>query len=208
MYRRSQTTPIWHSSTIFPSIPPPTSHGHNDVPTTGGLSFMQALSPRVYLLRLSRDNKTQKCITDDPALIVILGWMNAADGPLAKYACGKARVTAITARATLEQDEEAQKSQQPRSDAAAESRPRLLVHAFSNAPSTMLYHLYTAYETTATSSSSPPNAATVLPLHTTVFDSTPAAFTYQTLVRGILDGTLSSMRFAILAIAYLYVALV
>ncbi|GAP89383.1 putative indole-diterpene biosynthesis protein [Rosellinia necatrix] len=208
-------------------------------PATSGLGFMQALSPRVYLLRPSRENVTREHSAEDPALIIILGWMNAADGPLAKYArqhqalfptsaillitctfagmtipwlgLREARIAATTARAILEQDEEAQKSR-PNSDAAA-SQPRLLIHAFSNAGSTMLYHLYAAYAATATSSSSSPSStgvkgATVLPLHTTIFDSTPAAFTYQTLVRGILDGAPSAMRFAIVPIAYLYVALI
>ncbi|KAI0543494.1 hypothetical protein F4679DRAFT_568513 [Xylaria curta] len=202
-------------------------------PATGGLSFMQALSPRVYLLRPSPDKVIREHIGNDPALIIILGWMNAADGPLAKYVrqhqalfptsaillitctfagmtlpwlgLREARIAAPAARAILEQDEEAQKSQ-PNRDAPASS-PRLLIHAFSNAGSTMLYHLYTVYATTDTSSSSS-SKATVLPLHTTIFDSTPAAFTYQTLVRGILDGAPSAMRFAILPIAYLYVALV
>jgi hypothetical protein len=202
-------------------------------PATGGLSFMQALSPRLYLLRPLPDNIAQKHIAGDPALIIILGWMNAADGPLAKYVrqhqalfpassillitctfagmtlpwlgLREARIAATTARAILEQDEEVQKSQS-NSDAGASS-PRLLIHAFSNAGSTMLYHLYTAYAATATSSTSC-SKATALPLHTTIFDSTPAAFTYQTLVRGILDGAPSAMRFVVLPIAYIYVALV
>ena len=48
---------------------------------------MQKLSSRAYLLRPSPDTlKTPNgSRTDDPALIIIFGWMNAADGPLAKY---------------------------------------------------------------------------------------------------------------------------
>ncbi|KAI0875737.1 hypothetical protein GGS24DRAFT_499556 [Hypoxylon argillaceum] len=195
-------------------------------PATGGLSFMQALSPHVYLLRRWPYGTTWEQVKD-PALIIILGWMNAADGPLAKYVrqyqtlfpatdillitctfagmtipwlgLREARIAATTARAILQQDEESRDVYTP--------FPRLLIHAFSNAGSTMLYHLYTAYATAGTSSSSS-SKGTVLPLHTTIFDSAPAAFTYQTLVRGILDGAPSAMRFAILPIAYLYVALV
>lgn len=197
----------------------------------GGLSFMETLSPSVYLLRPSPDNTTPKPKADSPRLIIIFGWMNAAHGPLAKYVrqyqalfpasaillvtctfagmtipwlgLREARIAAITTRAILEHDE-AQKP--PPSDADSRPPPSLLVHAFSNAGSTMLYHLYTAYATTS-SSDAPKHA--VLPLHATIFDSAPAPFTYQTLLQGILDGAPSTVvRLAVMPVAYLYVALI
>ncbi|KAK8043440.1 hypothetical protein PG993_005870 [Apiospora rasikravindrae] len=169
--------------------------------------------------------------TGDPTLVIIFGWMNAGGGPLAKYVrqyqalfpasaillitctfggmtfpwlgLREARIAAITARAILEQDE----AQVIPPDSSVEPRPRLLVHAFSNAGSTTLYHLYTAYATTGSSSNDPESA--ILPLHATIFDSAPAPFSYQTLVQGILDGDPSSTaRLVVLPIAYLYVALV
>ena len=200
-------------------------------PRSGGLSFMQKLSPRVYLSRPSPDTLTPGLRTNDPALIIIFGWMNATDGPLAKYVrqyqvlfptssillvtctfagmtlpwqgLREARIAAVAARAILEQDEE---QAPPHNDADQNPRPRLLVHVFSNAGSTMLYHLYTAYATT--SPSEEPKSA-VLPLHASVFDSTPAPFTYQTLLQGILDGAPSAAtRLAITPFAYLYVAII
>lgn len=199
----------------------------------GGLSFMQTLSPRVYLLRPPPNDSTAgpRTDTDNPALIIIFGWMNAGNGPLAKYVrqyqalfpasaillvtctfagmtlpwlgLREARIAATATRAILEQDE-AQTSLD--SNAEPRPRPRLLAHVFSNAGSTMLYHLYTAYA--ATGASDGPETS-VLPLHATVFDSTPAAFTYQTLLQGILDGAPSAAtRLAIMPIAYLYVALI
>lgn len=189
---------------------------------------MQKLSPRVYLFRPSPDKTLPGPKTNDPALIIIFGWMNATDGPLAKYirqyqalypssaillvkctfagmtfpwiGLPEARIAATTTRAVLEQDA-AQPS--PRSDAV----PHLLVHVFSNAGSTMLYHLYTAYATTGSPDDAPKGAT--LPLHATVFDSTPAAFTYQTMLQGLLDGAPSTaVRLAVMPIAYLYVALI
>jgi hypothetical protein len=182
-------------------------------------------------LRPSLDNTTPAPKADDPALIIIFGWMNAPPGPLAKYVrqyqvlfptssillvtctfaamtvpwlgSREARVAAITTRAIIEQH----KAQSP-PQANTDSRPRpsLLLHVFSNAGSTMLYYLYTAY---ATTSSSDAPKDTVLPLHATVFDSTPAAFSYQTLLQGILDGAPSAVvRLAVMPIAYLYVALI
>lgn len=193
----------------------------------------QPLSPRVSLWRSSLDNTTAKPkgSADDPALIIIFGWMNAAKSPLAKYVsqyqalfptsaillvtCSfagmtipafglrEARIAAIATRSILEQNE-AQRSSHSGTDPRL--RPRLLLHVFSNAGSTMLYHLYTAYA--STSSSNTPTSA-ILPLHATVFDSTPAAFTYHTLLRGILDGAPSAAaRLAIMPFAYLYVALI
>lgn len=191
---------------------------------------MQKLSPRVYLLRPSPDNITPK--TEDPALIIIFGWMNAGEGPLAKYVrqyqalfpissillvtctfagmtlpwlgLRESRIAATTTRAILEQDEA--QSSPPHSSADPSPRPRLLAHVFSNAGSTMLYHLYTSYA--ATGSPDTPRS-TILPLHATIFDSTPAAFTYQTLLQGILDGAPSAAaRLAITPVAYLYVALI
>lgn len=193
---------------------------------------MERLSPHVRLFRPSPDRATAGTRHGDPALIIIFGWMNAGDSTLAKYirqyqalfpasaillvtctftgmtvpwlGLREARIAAVTTRAILEQHAEAQSP--PHSDTDARPRPRLLVHVFSNAGSTMLYHLYTAYAKTAS-----PDApkSSVLPLHATVFDSTPAAFTYQTLLQGILDGAPSAAaRLAVTPIAYLYVALV
>lgn len=201
--------------------------------SSGGLSFMQPLSPRVSLFRPSPDKTTNKHREDDPALIIIFGWMNAGNGPLAKYihqyqamfpasaillvrctfagmtipwiGMREARIAAATTRAVLEQDE----AQAPSHSGAGERprRPRLLLHAFSNAGSTMLYHLYTAYAETHSLGAAPKE--TVLPLHATVFDSTPAAFGYRTLLQGILDGAPSAAaRLAVAPIAYLYVAFV
>ena len=197
----------------------------------GGLSFMQKLSPRVYLLRPSSDNMTTTSRTNDPALIIVFGWMNAGGGPIAKYVrqyqalfptsplllvgctfagmtipwlgLREARIAATTARTILDQDRDQERN---RSDVDAPARPRLLIHAFSNAGSTMLYHLYTAFA--ATSSPDIPEN-TILPSHVTVFDSTPAPFAYQTLMQGILDAAPSAAaRVAVMPIAYLYVALV
>ncbi|KAK4160347.1 putative indole-diterpene biosynthesis protein [Cladorrhinum sp. PSN259] len=199
----------------------------------GGLrSSMQRLSPHVYLLRPSADKTTRESRAGAPALIIIFGWMNAADGPLAKYVnqyqalfpssaillvtctfagmtlpwmgLREAQVAAEAVRAILEQD----------AQEAPDSGARLLVHVFSNAGSTMLYHLYTAYATAGTAAAgSGPGSSSAdssrLPLHATVFDSTPAPFTYQTLLQGILDGAPSAaVRLAIMPVAYLYVALV
>ncbi|KAI6082296.1 hypothetical protein F4821DRAFT_218067 [Hypoxylon rubiginosum] len=201
--------------------------------TSGRLSFMQTLSPHVYLWRPSPDNTTLGPY--DPALIVIFGWMNATDGPLAKYVrqyqvlfpasaillvtctfagmtlpwlgLRQARIAAIAARGILEPDA----AQAPMNSATDPgTRPHLLLHVFSNAGSTMLYHLYTAYATTGPSSSSgaSKSPAAVLPLHVTVFDSAPARFAYQTLLQGILDGAPPAARLLVAPIAYLYVALI
>ncbi|KAI0143084.1 hypothetical protein GGR57DRAFT_508288 [Xylariaceae sp. FL1272] len=83
--------------------------------------------------------------------------------------------------------------------------PRLLLHVFSNAGSTMLYHVYTAF---ATASSSDASESTVLPLHVAAFDSAPARFTYQTLFQGIIDGAPSAARIVITPVVYIYVAFV
>ncbi|KAF2015121.1 hypothetical protein BU24DRAFT_442223 [Aaosphaeria arxii CBS 175.79] len=193
---------------------------------------METLSPSVYMLHPSPDNTTPTPKGNNPTLIIIVfGWMKASKNTLAKYVrhhqalfpvstillvtctfagmtiprlgLREARIAAIAARAVLEPDE-AQTT--PHSDAESRPSPRLLVHVFSNAGSTMLYHLYMAYATTS-SSDAPKN--TVLPLHATIFDSTPAPFTYQTLLKGILDGTPSAViRLAVMPVAYLYVALV
>ena len=197
----------------------------------GALRFMETLSPSVHLLRPSPDQTAPKSTVKDPTLIIVFGWMNAAHGTLAKYVrhhqdlfpataillvtCSfasmtiprlglrEARIAAITARAILEQNE-AQRS--PPTEDDQHPVPGLLLHVFSNAGSTMLYHLYTAYATTGFSEA-PGNTA--LPLHVTIFDSTPAPFTYQTLLQGILDGAPSAViRLAVMPIAYLYVALV
>ncbi|KAI1089497.1 hypothetical protein F5B19DRAFT_372610 [Rostrohypoxylon terebratum] len=202
--------------------------------SSSGLSFMQKISPHVCLLRpLPSNTKNIPPRAHDPALIIIFGWMNAADGPLAKYVLQyealfptsaillvtctfagmtvpwlglrEARVAATTTHAILAQDE-TQASPKSDTDARAPPRPRLLLHVFSNAGSTMLYHLYTAYA--ATSSSDGAKGAT-LPSHTTIFDSAPASFTYQTLLQGILDGVPSAAaRLVVMPIAYLYVALI
>ncbi|KAK4206794.1 putative indole-diterpene biosynthesis protein [Rhypophila decipiens] len=205
-----------------------------------GLRSMQKLSPRVYLLRPSpAAHTTRESRADNPALIMIFGWMNAPEGPLAKYVnqhqalfpassillvtcnfagmtipwlgLGEARIAATAARAILEQDQEDLGAKKPSSNNVepidCSSRPRLLLHVFSNAGSTMLYYLYTAYAESKPGTSSKPSP--VLPLHATVFDSAPAPFTYQTLLQGILDGAPSGpIRLAIMPIAYIYVALV
>ncbi|KAK0713963.1 hypothetical protein B0T26DRAFT_719120 [Lasiosphaeria miniovina] len=201
-------------------------------------SMMERLSPRVYLLR-PPPNKTIRgpgTDADAPGLIVIFGWMNAGDGPLAKYVSQyqalfpasaillvtctfagmtfpwiglrEARMAATATRAILEPDDEVTQISSPHSNAAANPPPhlRLLVHVFSNAGSTMLYHLYTAYATTGSSYN---GKTAALPLHATIFDSTPAPFTFQTLLQGILSGAPSAAaRLAITPAAYIYVALV
>ncbi|KAM7185584.1 putative indole-diterpene biosynthesis protein [Rhypophila sp. PSN 637] len=179
--------------------------------------------------------------SDDPELIIIFGWMNATPkGPLAKYVnqyqtlfpnssillvtctfagislpwlgLREARKAAIATHAILAQQYQAKSKTPTRTSDRGRSKPRLLLHVFSNAGSTMLYHFYIAYAEQAKvgSSSSAATEEVTLPPHITVFDSCPAAFTYQTLLQGILDGAGPSnlMRLLITPVAYIYVVLI
>ncbi|KAK4212291.1 hypothetical protein QBC37DRAFT_473886 [Rhypophila decipiens] len=186
-------------------------------------------------------SKDESCASDDPDLIIIFGWMNGTPkGPLAKYVnqyqtlfphssillvtcifagmtspwlgLREAQKAATAAHAILAQQDQAKAKTSTRTSDKGRSKPRLMLHVLSNAGSTMLYHLYTAYAEQAKvgSSSSATTEEVTLPPHITVFDSCPAAFTYQTLLQGMLDGAGPSdlMRLLITPVAYIYVALI
>lgn len=75
--------------------------------------------------------------------------------------------------------------------------PQLLVHVFSGGVSCMLYHLYDVYaDVMANDGHGTPTATTdapsvkqrSLPLHSTIFDSVPAVFSYTPTVNAVLMG--------------------
>ncbi|KAL2205662.1 hypothetical protein CC79DRAFT_1387742 [Sarocladium strictum] len=136
--------------------------------------------------------------------------MNAGSGPLAKYVrqyqvmfpassiplvtCSfpgmmfpllgarRARLVATTARDILEEDAAKSKA---RGAEPGNERPRLLIHAFSHAGSTMLRHTYNAYATTR---SSDELSSSTIPLHVSIFDSIPVPFIYKCFTSGIIGG--------------------
>ncbi|KAM7211013.1 Eukaryotic protein of unknown function (DUF829) domain containing protein [Rhypophila decipiens] len=195
---------------------------------------MQKLSSRVYLLPSTGESRA----SDDPDLIIIFGWMNGTPkGPLAKYVnqyqtlfptssillvtcpfagmtvpwlgLQEARTAAMAAHAILAQQDQAKAKKSTRTRDRGHSKPRLMLHVFSNAGSTMLYHLYTTYAEQAKVGSSS-SATALVSDNGRVFDSCPAAFTYQTLLQDILNGAGPSdlMRLLITPVAYIYVALI
>ncbi|KAK3380665.1 hypothetical protein B0T24DRAFT_198962 [Lasiosphaeria ovina] len=165
--------------------------------TAAPLGFMEKLSNSVLLYRpvappASAAAVTITNATPTPKAILIFGWMDARDAPLAKFvnqyrslypssaillvkargiATGFARLGRQDAagavaplRALFPDDAD---------DDNTESPPQLLIHAFSGGGSCMLYHMYQAYAATA-----PPSSPAVLPRHVTVFDSTPGEWSW------------------------------
>ncbi|KAH8879538.1 hypothetical protein GQ53DRAFT_853654 [Thozetella sp. PMI_491] len=179
-----------------------------------GLGFMQKLSPNVFLLY----SEAAFAPADEPALVILFGWMGAGEALLAKYAhqhqtlfpysaillvrtslatmnsrrvcLRKARPAATAAHAILTADQH-----QHRHQHMGAPRPRLLVHVFSAAGSCMLASLADAY-------------AEPLPLRVSIFDSTPTTFAYDKLVGGVLAGlpARSWTRAVMVPLAHLFVA--
>jgi hypothetical protein len=200
----------------------------------GPLGFMQQLSPFVYLWQPSSpENATPTPKTDDPALVLLFGWMNAGGGPLAKYVrqyqvlfptsaillvtCSfvgmmiprlglqRASIAATTARAILEDDKAKSKAREAFQGGGDEC-PRLLIHAFSNAGSTMLWQTYKAFEITG---SSDELASTVIPLHVSIFDSMPVPFSCRVMSRGMIDSVPTAAgRILAAPVTYIFVLLV
>ena len=160
------------------------------VAKNGALSFMTKLSPTTYLYRPDVSGSSAAAPSEAhrsaPELVLICSWMDARDIHVTKYilpyqalypsaqillikcdmghflnrsaAYREALLAAPVVRAAVD---------------ASNPEPQLAIHVLSNGGSTMLRHLYRAYRETAA-----PGEATVLPLHTTIFDSAPGEFSY------------------------------
>lgn len=165
------------------------------------LSFMDRLSKYVYLYTPPAESSSQtippsKAVPPPPKLILLISWMGARDKDIVKYIT---RYQALfpTSQILLIKNEpkhlvwppagyraaqpaiRAIRAAIPSSRDEDEKHPQLMVHIFSNGGSSMLRHVYDAYEATAAR----PDEATALPLHNTIFDSAPGEWDYRSAVR-------------------------
>lgn len=166
----------------------------NAVAQTRPLAFMTRLTEFIYLYTPEPPPTAPAPATGvpPPKLILFCSWMGAGDKHIAKYLTRyqalhptspillirsnpkhivfPSQGAAIAAPAVP-----VIRSLVAPSASSAEP-PRLLVHAFSNAGSAVLSHLYTAFAATARAGTTDD---TVFPPHSTVFDSTPGEATYS-----------------------------
>jgi hypothetical protein len=158
------------------------------------LSSLTRLTPEIHHHIPSpqtRDSRVQTA----PKLILLLGWMEARDLHLAKYVSKyqslyptsqilliKCPLRSMVLRAR------GAESVQPAvaiiqaavvggNDREKSNKPDLLIHLFSNGGSSLLSHLYTAFTTPS-----------LVPSHTTIFDSAPGEWSYAMASRATLAG--------------------
>ncbi|KAH8886292.1 hypothetical protein GQ53DRAFT_809825 [Thozetella sp. PMI_491] len=168
--------------------------------TADPLSFMQKLSDTVFFYQppdlptISRTTSAPTIEQDrEPAVVLLLGWMDARDAHLAWFAqryrivfpraaivLVKARTVGLSVASIGRRD--AQAAALPLRTVLGDgthSGMRLLIHAFSGGGSSSLYHLYNLY-------------GSPVPKHATIFDSTPGVWSYSfasnVLVAGVKNG--------------------
>ncbi|KAH8904088.1 hypothetical protein BR93DRAFT_162340 [Coniochaeta sp. PMI_546] len=160
------------------------------------LSFMTRLTPHIYLYTPDPSETpsapARKTSPPPPDLILFASWMGADDKHIAKYLT-RYRTLYPTSHILLIKTDPKEiiipswgrqavrpavpviRSIVPPSS-SPNPNPRLLAHVFSNAGSWVLSHLYSAFAETARPGT---EDDTLLPLHSTVFDSTPGERTYR-----------------------------
>lgn len=158
------------------------------------LSSLTRLTPEIHHHIPSpqtRDSRVQTA----PKLILLLGWMEARDLHLAKYVSkyqslyptSQILLIKCPARHMILRARGAQ-SVQPAvaiiqaaigSGSGSGGEPELLIHLFSNGGSALLSHLYTAFTAFTPS---------LLPRHTTIFDSAPGEWSYAMASRATMSG--------------------
>ncbi|KAI9643652.1 hypothetical protein NHQ30_008274 [Ciborinia camelliae] len=191
------------------------------------LAFMQKLSTSVYLFRPEPPLTTSIAegltpSTSAPKLIFIIGWMEARDVHLAKYVRQyqslypssailllKSRLASVNVNSIGRLDAKAvidplHAILGEGDNNTASARPELLVHVFSGGGSCMLHHVYDMYTDVASSDDSPKKR---IPLHTTIYDSAPAVFSYQPTYNAVMMGVPPQrwIRFLALPAAHLLV---
>ena len=154
------------------------------VPPNPPLSFMTKLSQAVYLLKPDTASST-RFDPSAPALIFLCGWMAARDIHLAKYVRNyqalypTASILLLKSRSMdmafpFIARSDAEPAIAPlrgilRGSPATPDKAQLLVHLFSGAGSGMLSAVYDMY-----AASGVDEKDRILPLHITIFDSSPA----------------------------------
>jgi hypothetical protein len=166
---------------------------------TRPLSFMTRLTKEIYLYTPDTSQTTPSRPTTSPVpppdFILFCSWMGAGDKHIAKYLT-RYQTIYPTSQILLIKCEPKHIIIPSRGASIAapavpvirsivppiavrnpqkQQQPRMLVHLFSNAGSSMMNHLYTAFASTARHGT---DDDATLPLHSTVFDSTPGETTY------------------------------
>ncbi|EEU35607.1 uncharacterized protein NECHADRAFT_97350 [Fusarium vanettenii 77-13-4] len=146
------------------------------------LSFMEKLSPEVFLYRPS--SSTDSGDPAHPKLIIVASWTNALDGHIAKYiekykiiypsspivlvkSTSKILFNPPLLRKAIEPMVPAVKACLP-ADASSSPSPSLLIHMLSNGGSSSISNLYDAYAASVGENEDPH-----LPPHVTICDSCP-----------------------------------
>ncbi|KAL8346517.1 hypothetical protein RB601_003802 [Gaeumannomyces tritici] len=173
-------------------------------PGQGPLSIMSKISPIAYLYRPSAEVTPEpESVSESPSpkLIIVCSWMGARDQHIAKYIVRyqalhpTSQILLIRSEFPHVRDPDfALRELQPAVPALRAvfgdgpatpppSEPELLVHLFSNGGSSMLCHLYSAYEPSS------------LPRHVTIFDSAPGQWAYKSGLAAISAGISGWKRF-------------
>ncbi|KAF2158516.1 hypothetical protein M409DRAFT_61587 [Zasmidium cellare ATCC 36951] len=180
------------------------------------LDSMTALSSAVYFHQPPNDSTSSRRNDSSPKLVLLLGWVAARDAHLAKYIdeyrqiCPAACILLVKAElAVMASAYVARRNiaeaipvireivgEAESSNPETRKNPQLLVHLFSNGGSCMLSTLYDVYA--EKSSTSLPqtksmldrgSAFRVLPLHITIFDSTPSLqYSHSKIVASVMAG--------------------
>lgn len=167
----------------------------------------------------SQSQKSSATDPTEPKLILLATWMDARDVHIAKYIARyqtlypTASILLVksffryyfspnSARSDLKPAVEVihdvlDHSPSP-STTERNSKPRMLIHVFSNGGSCMLYHLYDLYSESAPTITKSNtyngrndlhhNLPGLLPPHVTIFDSVPGRWSYTGSTQGVLAG--------------------
>lgn len=171
----------------------------------GPLSFMEKLSSAVLLYRPPKSIPSSST-TDDPKLVLVLGWMDARDVHLARYInqyktmypssailLVKGRLADLVFPSTGFRDTApaveailAALADGENNEASQDMmRPRLLIHSLSGGGSCSLYHLNNHFsqqparqlDNEGYGGSNQQRSS--MPRHVTIFDSSPGVWSYQ-----------------------------
>ncbi len=181
----------------------------------GPLSFMTKLTPNVYLYRpesSASPTVTTTTKTPPPKLVLICSWMDARDLHIAKYIPPYQALYPTAQILVIKGDLKHflfPSAAYPNAVAAvpviraaidaSDPTPQLAVHLFSNGGSSMLRHLYRAYQETAK-----PGEATILPLHTTILDSSPGEHSWSRSITAMTAGLPPLMKWVLGPVIRLY----
>ncbi|RSL44897.1 hypothetical protein CEP53_011003 [Fusarium sp. AF-6] len=177
------------------------------------LSFMEKLSPEVYLHRPS--SSTDSGDPAHPKLIIVATWTNALDGHIAKYidkhktlypsspillvkSTSKILFNPPLLRKAVEPMVPAIKACLPADTSSSSSNPSLLIHMFSNGGNSSLSNLYDAYAASVGENENPHLAP-----HVTIMDSCPGEESVTGLVAFLQVGLSGVVRLAATPFMYL-----